>query len=107
MAQAGKAKLNILTLAFLLVQAGLYAIILTSSGALLVAAEYTAVVLCFLFALLHIKKRCSAPDCGVGLYGCCRLFSCCCRAPTKALGNDSLSHYPNPLCHKAYGQKQG
>lgn len=56
MVQASKTKLNILTIAFLLVQAALYALILTTDGNLLVVAEYTAIVLCFIFAVLHIKK---------------------------------------------------
>lgn len=66
MVQASKTKLNILTIAFLLVQAALYALILTTDGNILVAAEYTAIVLCFIFAVLHIKKGESILIAGLG-----------------------------------------
>lgn len=47
----------LLTAIFLAVSAVLYYFILTAGGKLLVGAEYCAIVLCFLFALLHLKNR--------------------------------------------------
>jgi len=49
-------KLNILTLCFLLIEAILYYLILTTGGTLLVASSYGAIVLCFVFALLVGRK---------------------------------------------------
>ena len=46
-----------LTCLFLAISAVLYYFILTSSGTLLIATEYSAIVLCFLFALLHLKNK--------------------------------------------------
>ena len=39
------------------ISAVLYYFILTAGGTLLVATEYCAIVLCFLFALLHLKNK--------------------------------------------------
>lgn len=44
-----------LTLAFLLIELVLYYLILTTSGDLLVVSSYSAIVLCFLFALINVK----------------------------------------------------
>ena len=46
-----------LTFLFLAISAVLYYFILTSGGNLLIATEYSAIVLCFLFALLHLKNK--------------------------------------------------
>lgn len=47
---------KILTAAFLLAEAVLYWFILTAGGMTVVVCSYAAIVLCFLFALIHIKK---------------------------------------------------
>ena len=46
-----------MTLFFLAVELALYYLILTTGGNVLVAASYTAIVLCFLFALVGIRKE--------------------------------------------------
>jgi len=46
----------ILTAGFLLAQCILYGLIMTTTGKLLVGTSYLSIVLCFLFALLHLRK---------------------------------------------------
>ena len=45
-----------MTVVFLVIEAFLYGIILTSGGNLLVYSSFLSIVLCFIHALLHIKK---------------------------------------------------
>ena len=47
---------RIVTLLFLLAELILYILILTTGGTLLVASSYIAIVLCFVYALLHIRQ---------------------------------------------------
>lgn len=49
-------KQRILFFCFLIAEAILYYFILTAAGTLLIASSYLAIVLCFLFALLHLRK---------------------------------------------------
>lgn len=44
----------------------LYALILTTTGKTLVWSEYLSIILCFLFALLHLKKGNAFLVCGLG-----------------------------------------
>ncbi|MBE6620348.1 MAG: hypothetical protein E7625_03170 [Ruminococcaceae bacterium] len=57
MQEQSLAKQNSLALfAFLAVELVLYALILTTGGNLLVAVSYISIVLCFLYALFHLKN---------------------------------------------------
>ena len=49
-------KQRISTISFLTIQLILYYLILTASGDLLVAFCYSAIVMCFLYALIHFKR---------------------------------------------------
>lgn len=44
------------TVIFLAAELALYSVILTSHGAMLVGAEFASIILCFVFALLHLRK---------------------------------------------------
>ena len=46
-----------ITLSFLLIELILYCFILTAGGTVLVACEFTAIVLCFIYALIRAGKR--------------------------------------------------
>lgn len=47
---------HLLTLTFLLIEAILYALILTTGGKVLVCSSYLAIVLCFIYALVAVKN---------------------------------------------------
>ena len=47
---------KILTALFLLTEAILYWFILTAGGMTVVVCSYAAIVLCFLYALIHVKQ---------------------------------------------------
>ena len=49
-------KQSVVTAAFLLAEAVLYGLILTAGGSLLVWSSFLAIVVCFLYALLHIRQ---------------------------------------------------
>ena len=49
-------KQTMFSLAFVVIALGLYGLILTSSGKVLIWSEYLSIVLCFLFALISFQK---------------------------------------------------